>query len=196
MPPMHNADFLPQERLLALGFAYLGKNVRLHSTCVLVGCDKISIDDDARIDPFCIISASELVEIGAYSHIAANVALMGASGISIASFCGVSHGARILSASDDFKAGALLGPQIPDEFRSVRTGRVIIERHGCVGANSVVLPGTKINEGATVGALSLVRGELSPWTVYGGIPAQPVGERDQVGTLDAERRFLASRRRA
>jgi acetyltransferase-like isoleucine patch superfamily enzyme len=190
---MRNASFLSQDALKALGFATLGKAVLIHETCVLVRCDRIAIGDNVRIDPFCVLSAGESLEIGSNSHIAANVALMASRGISIGEFCGVSHGARVLSASDDFKAGALLGPQIPDEFRVVNSGHVRIERHGCVGANCVVLPGSTVREGATVGALSLILGEIEPWTVNAGVPARPVAKRDRDGVLRAEAAFYAKR---
>jgi acetyltransferase-like isoleucine patch superfamily enzyme len=187
---VRNASFLTRAALENLGFASLGKDVLIHETSVLVGCDRISIGDKARIDPFCVVSAREPVSIGAYTHIAAHVGLLGAYGITIEDFVSVSHGARIFSASDDFKAGALIGSQVPDELRAVRSGRVVIERHGCVGANCVVLPGARLREGATVGALSLVRGELEPWTVNAGVPAKPVAKRDRDGVLRAEALLL------
>jgi acetyltransferase-like isoleucine patch superfamily enzyme len=46
-----------------------------------------------------------------------------------------------------------------------------------VGAHSVVLPGVRLAEGAAVGALSLVKGSLEPWSVYGGVPARSLGPR-------------------
>jgi len=181
-----NADFFSEEELARLGFASLGRNVRLHPSCVIVGCEKISIADNVRIDPFCVITAGVEIYIGSHVHISSCVILSGTHGITIEDFGCVSHGARILSASDDFKAGALLGPQVPEEFRAVRSARVVIERHACVGANSVVLPGARLREGSTVGALSLVRGELEPWTVNAGVPTKPVAMRDREGVLRAE----------
>lgn len=185
-----NADYLSDDELKSLGFASLGRNVRLHPSCVIVGCGQISIADNVRIDPFCVITAGASVHIGSYVHVSSYALLSGTHGITIEDFACVSHGARILSASDDFTAGALLGPQVPDDLRAVQTGRVFIERHACVGANSVVLPGARMCEGSTVGALSLVRGELAPWTVNAGVPAKAIAKRDREGVLRAEALLL------
>ena len=99
---MRNAAFLTPDQLAALNFASVGEGTLIHETCVLVGCEQISIGAHVRIDPFCILSAREPVRIGQYVHIAGHCLLAGGEGISIDDFAGISHGVRILSASDDF----------------------------------------------------------------------------------------------
>ena len=64
-----------------------------------------------------------------------------------------------------------------------------LRRQGLAGANSVVLPGAKVGEGATVGALSLVAESLEEWTVNAGVPARRRGDRDQSAVLAAASRF-------
>jgi dTDP-4-amino-4,6-dideoxy-D-glucose acyltransferase len=76
---------------------------------------------------------------------------------------------------------------VPADLRRVVEGRIEIGRHSVIAANSVVLPGTVVKDGAMLGALSLARGTLEPWTVYAGIPARAVGLRDKGVTLDAEK---------
>ncbi len=191
---MRNAAYLSREALESLGFAALGEDVLIHETCVLVRCDRISIGDNVRIDPFCVLTAGESVEIGSHCHVSTHVSLMGTSGISIKDFSCVSLGARVLSASDDLLADTLIGSQFDDEFRKIKSGRVLLNRHTSIGANSVVLPGAVVGEGATIGALSLVRGGIAPWTVSAGVPAKQVGQRDRDSVLRAEAAFfLASR---
>jgi acetyltransferase-like isoleucine patch superfamily enzyme len=48
---------------------------------------------------------------------------------------------------------------------------VKIEDHVFIGANSVVLPGTRIGHHSVVGALSVVRGEYDPYSLIAGAPA-------------------------
>ncbi len=187
-----NAGFLTAEELSALDFACLGKDVLIHSTCVLVNCRAMSIGDGVRIDPFATLSASHSIRIGRYVHVAAQCVIMGSAPIVIDDFAGLSHGARILSASDDFQGGALIGPTVPARFRNVDAREVRLERHAVVGSGTVVLPGCVIGEGATVGALSLVNKSLQPWSVYLGNPARRIGPRDRDGVLAAERAFLES----
>ena len=188
----HNAEFLSQDQLNDLGFAALGRDVRIHATCVLVNCQRISIGDQVRIDPFCILSPGDTLTIGSYVHIAAHCVLIGSSAISLDDFAAVSHGGKILSASDDFRGGCLIGPTVPDEYRNVDSRPVRLARHALTGAGTVLLPGTELGEGTTVGAMSVAKGVLAPWTVYAGCPARKVADRDRDGTLDAERRFLGS----
>ncbi|MES2495513.1 MAG: acyltransferase [Pseudomonadota bacterium] len=187
-----NAAFLTPEDLAELDFAFLGDNVLIHSTCVLVNCQRMSIGDGVRIDPFCVLSAGESLAIGDYVHIAGHCVLMGAAAISLGDFAGLSHGVKILSASDDFVGGSLIGPSIPDAFRSVDARPVALDRHVVIGAGSLVLPGSTLGEGATIGSLSLVKGQVEPWTVSAGSPARKVRDRDRAGVIDAEKRFRQS----
>lgn len=183
---MRNARFLTGAELIELGFAEMGENVLIHHSVVLVGAERMRLGSNIRIDPFCVISASEEVTIGTHVHIAAHVLLSGVAGITLHDFSGVSHGAKILSASDDFSAGVLTGPTVPADLRKLHAARVVIGRHAVIGANSVVLPGAQVGDGAMVGALSLARGALEAWTVHAGVPARAVGVRDKAGVLRAE----------
>jgi acetyltransferase-like isoleucine patch superfamily enzyme len=183
---MRNARFLTAEELMKLDFAEIGENVLIHETVVLVGTEKMRFGSNIRIDPYCVISADEDLLIGSHVHIAADVLLSGGAGITLSDFAGISHGAKLLSASDDFTAGALTGPTVSADLRNVQAARIVIGRHAVIGANSVVLPGTQVEEGAMVGALSLARGTLEAWKVHAGAPARVVGDRDKEGVLRAE----------
>jgi galactoside O-acetyltransferase len=183
---LRNARFLTGAELDRLGFAEIGENVLVHESAVLVGAERIRFGSNVRVDPFCVISAGEMMSIGSHVHIAAHVLLSGGGGITLHDFSGISHGTKLLSASDDFSAGVLTGPTVPDDLRNVRAEAIVIGRHAVVGANSVVLPGARVEEGATVGALSLARGTLEAWKVHAGVPARIVGNRDREGVLRGE----------
>jgi acetyltransferase-like isoleucine patch superfamily enzyme len=189
---VRNAWFLSTEDLAGLGFAEMGENVLIHESVVLVGVERMRFGSHIRIDPFCIISAGD-VSIGSHVHIAAHVLLSGAAGITLHDFSGISHGAKLLSASDDFFAGVLTGPTVPVEFRNVTAAPIVIGRHAVIGANSVVLPGTQMQDGAMLGALSLARGTLEAWKVHAGTPARVVGGRDEEGVLRAEANLIQRR---
>lgn len=186
---MRNARFLGPEELHDLNFAEIGEHVLIHETVVLVGAEKMRLGSNVRIDPYCVISAAEEVSIGSYVHIAAHVLLSGSAGIILHDFAGVSHGAKLFSASDDFTGGALTGPTVPVFLRNVHAAGIVIGRHAVIGANSVVLPGTQVEEGAMVGALSLARGTLEAWKIHAGAPAKVVADRNKEGVLRAEAKF-------
>ena len=189
---MRNAAFLTEEQLKDLGFAEVGDHVLIHETAVLVGVENMRIGSYVRIDPFCLISAGkEEVVIGSHVHLAAHVLLSGGAGITLHDFAGVSHGAKLLSRSDDFNAGVLTGPTVPAELRRVQADRITLGRHAIIGANAVILPGTVVGEGATVGALSLARGDLEAWKVHAGVPARVVASRDRDGVLRSEEALRA-----
>ena len=56
-------------------------------------------------------------------------------------------------------------------------GDVVIEDDVWIGAGVVVLPGTIIRRGAVIAAGAVVRGDVSPYSIFGGIPARQIGMR-------------------
>lgn len=53
-----------------------------------------------------------------------------------------------------------------------RTGPVVIRRGAMIGANTTVLPGVEIGEGAVVSAMSLVNKDVPPGALAGGVPVR------------------------
>lgn len=186
---MRNHEYLTRDELSRLGFAAVGDDVRIHPSCVLVGCGRMSIGSHVRIDPFCIITIGTRLTIGDHVHVAGHATLAGAGAIALGDHANVSHGAKLLSSSDLFAAGGIAGPLIPDAYRRVDHAAVTVGRHAIVGAGAVLLPGALLAEGAALGALSMLKRETQPWTVNAGVPARAVGRRDREGVLDMERAY-------
>lgn len=46
-----------------------------------------------------------------------------------------------------------------------------------IGANSVLLPGGLLAEGACLGAASMLNSKTETWSIYGGVPARRIGPR-------------------
>jgi len=67
-----------------------------------------------------------------------------------------------------------------------------VGRRSWIASHAIVLPGTSIGEGAVVAAGAVVHGDVAPWTIVAGNPAQPVAERprDSQQRLVPYRRFL------
>jgi acetyltransferase-like isoleucine patch superfamily enzyme len=61
-----------------------------------------------------------------------------------------------------------------------KTG-IYIEDDVWIGANSVVLPGVRIGEGAVVGAGSVVTRDVPPYCIYAGNPARLIRRRERGG---------------
>lgn len=185
-----NAVFLSEAEVAQIGFAKVGRGPKIHPSCVFVVADKISLGDNVRIDPFCVITAAEPLRIGGNVHIGSHCSIVAAAGVDISDFASVSHGVRLFSESDDLAASALIGAQVPRALRVIKSGQIRLAAHSCIGASAIVLPGVTVGEGAVVGALSLVRADLEPWSVNAGVPSRQVGRRDRSAVLSLSRALI------
>lgn len=183
---------LSREQIREMGFAHVGANPRLSDKASYYSCARISIGDNVRIDDFCVLSAGEGgIDLGSHIHIAVYSLLIGAARIVMQDFSGLSSRVSVYSSSDDYSGASMTNPTIAAEFTHVVHGEVTIGRHVIVGAGSVVLPGVTLEEGAAVGALSLVTKDCKSFGIYSGVPARHIRPR-QRHLLELEQRFLAS----
>jgi putative colanic acid biosynthesis acetyltransferase WcaF len=56
-------------------------------------------------------------------------------------------------------------------------GPVVIGDHAYLGSRVTVLPGVTIGRGAVVASGAVVTGDVAEFTIVGGVPARPIGER-------------------
>lgn len=184
-------SFLDAEELSRLGLRSVGGCVKISRRAVFHGAERISIGNDSRIDDFCVLSAGlDGIELGANVHLGVMVSLIGSAAIRIGDFSGLSARASVFSASDDFSGDWLTGPTVPAAYRNVTSAPVVIGRHVIIGAGCVVLPGTTIEDGAAIGALSLVKGHLKRFRKFAGVPAKDFAPRsDQLLALEGRLRW-------
>jgi galactoside O-acetyltransferase len=174
----YGGRFLDSGELKSLGINRVGRDVAVHSTCVLVGLENISIGDRVRVDPFsCLIAGTGRIEIGSHVHIASHVFLSGGEGIEIGDFSSFSRGVTIYTRNEDYSGLALTNPTIPLKYLRLTAGPVAVGRHAVVGAMTVVFPRVTIGEGSATGALSLIKDDIEPWGIYAGVPARRLRER-------------------
>lgn len=60
-----------------------------------------------------------------------------------------------------------------------RVGPVVIRRRATIGANSTLLPGVIVGEGATVSAMSLVNRDIPAGELWGGVPVRRLRGADE-----------------
>lgn len=173
-----NARFLEGEALAALGLGAWGSNVKVHPFAVIPNPQAVFLGSNVRIDAFTVLSAKE-IHVGAYTHIAAGVSIVGQSPCVIGQFCGISHGSRIFTSTDDLTANTLTNPLVPSDMCAVRSERVHIESHCIVGAMSVVMPGVRMGKGAILGVHGYVKEEIPAFEIWGGIPAKMLKPRSR-----------------
>ena len=165
---MQSSFYLPEE-LSLIGFKSIGQNVLISRYARFYGIENIEIGNNVRIDDFCILSGK--IKFGSYIHISAYTAIYGKFGVIMDDYSGLSPRCTIFSASDDFSGDHLIGPMVDPNFTHVSGGVVSIGKYSQLGSGCIVFPGVTINEGVTVGAMSLVLQNLDPWKIYKGIPA-------------------------
>ena len=193
--PLDKGYYTEQE-LAQLGFAAYGVDVKISRNCTIIGATNVRLGSHVRIDDYVVIAAaSGSLELGSYVHVATGAYLGCAGGITMADFSGISQGAKIYSASDDYSGTSLTNPTIPKKYLMVDVAPVVLGRHAIVGAGSIVLPGSILSDGTAVGAMTLIKRGFRTvdWSVYFGAPARKVADRSKA-ILEAEAALMAEAR--
>ena len=161
-----------------MGFASVGRNVKVSKNNTIIGLDKIYIGSNVRIDAYCtIVTGKEKINIGSYVHIACDVHISGTYGFKTDDFTFIAAGSKIYTGTDDYVGPYFVNPTLPDKYLNMITGSVHFKRYSGLGCNCVVLPGVTLGEGAVMGAGSLTSKDLPAWGVYTGVPAKLFKER-------------------
>ncbi len=178
---------LTQAQLEQIGFASIGKNVRISAKASIYGASRISIGDNVRIDDFVVLSAGAGgIEIGSHIHLAVFCSLIGAGKIVLEDFCNFSSRVSIYSSNDDYSGEWMTNPCVPAEFTNVTHGTVHVGAHTIIGSGSVVLPNVHIGKGCSIGALSMVGKDCEAFGIYAGVPAKFIKKRsDKLLELEA-----------
>jgi putative colanic acid biosynthesis acetyltransferase WcaF len=88
----------------------------------------------------------------------------------LASHAIVSQGAYLCGATHDYN-----DPKFPVVPLPMRLGR-----YAWVAARACVSPGVNLGDGAILGLASVATKDLEPWSIYAGVPARKVKERERI----------------
>lgn len=181
--------YLSDEALRAMGFASLGRDVKISDRAAIYNADQMRIGDYSRIDDFCVVSGR--VEIGRNVYIGPFALIAGGSpGVIFEDFTTLAYRVQVFSQSDDYSGTTMANPTVPKAYKSEYFAAVRLGRHSIVGAGSTVMPGVMLAEGTSVGAASLVTKSTEAWSIYAGSPARRLRDRSR-DLLDLERAYLA-----
>jgi acetyltransferase-like isoleucine patch superfamily enzyme len=184
---------------------YLGENVLLEVGVYLQNPGFISIDDNAWIDRNVILLAGHddsrrekvrrgedgrvepgCVHVGKNIHIGPYCILSGISGgIFLSDDCGISANAKLYAFTHHFRSQAHPGdasfrfnPRVAQERQCLIEGPIYLGANTGVALNSVILPGTSIEENCFVAINSVVGpGRFEPNSLIAGQPAKRIGRR-------------------
>lgn len=174
-----------------MGFASIGENIQISDRASFYNTPNITLGNNVRIDDFCVLSAGlGGINIGNHIHIGVYSSLIGAGRISLSDFCNISSRVSIYSSNDDYSGMAMTNPTLPSQYTCVTHADVLLEKHVIIGCGSVILPGTILEEGVAVGALSLVAKNCEAFGIYAGNPARRIKERKR-DLLELEKSFLS-----
>ena len=170
-----------------------GKNVIIGKTVRIRYPELVEIGDDVIIDDFTYISTA--LKLDSNVHIASGCKIIGGreAVVKFGQYSTLAPNVVVAAGSDDYLAG-IATPMIPLDYKGrVEVTEISFGKHCIVGANSTVLPGAQFNDGSSVGAQSLVKGELSSWVLYAGVPARPIKERNKEQILLLEAQYLENK---
>ena len=127
----------------------------------------------ASIDPTAVVYGGYQVRsaaglrIGPHSNIGDGAILDARGGLTIGENVNFSTGVHIWTAQHAWNSTGFDYEKAP----------VVIGSHAWIGPRVTILPGTRIGEGAVVAAGAVVRGDLEPYGLYGGVPARRLADR-------------------
>lgn len=180
--------FLTEEQINAIGFKYIGDNVKISDKAAIYNPDLISIEDNSRVDDFCLLSGN--IKIGKNVHVAAYCNLAGGElGIEMEDFSGLAYGCHVFTQSDDYSGETMTNPTVPKKYKKETYKKVHIGKHVIVGTKSIILPGVNVAEGCSVGAMTMLTKSTQPWGIYFGIPAKRIKERKR-DLLELESEYI------
>ena len=164
--------YLSHSELSELPFGRVGRHVYISRSAVITHPERLYIGNRVRIDDFTLITGSGQVTLGNNVHIGTSVTVNASVSVSIGDFSGLAAGVKLFTTDDDYGGDYLTGPTVPQHLSNITAAKVVIGRHCVVGSNSVILPASFLEDGVVIGALSLVKGRMSEWGIYGGVPVR------------------------
>ena len=141
---------------------------------------KVSRGRQVVISPLASFANGQNIVLGDGSRIGANCYLWAGPGAG-----------RIVLGRD-----VMLGPQVmisasnyrfndgsPVTAQAMKEADILIGRDVWIGYGAVILAGAEIGDGCIIGAGSVVRGRIEPFSILGGNPAQLIGRREDISHL-------------
>jgi len=163
--------YYQKQRLGYLGSkVYIEKNVgllRFPKNIVLK--DNIIIKEGARI---CSCNETAKIQIGVNTTVGYHTFIFASQQIIIGGDCLIAPFVYIVDSDHGFKKSSKINQQ------SNQTAPIIIGNDVWIGTGAKILKGVTIGDGAIIAAGALVKDDVLPYTIVGGIPAKFIGERD------------------
>ena len=119
----------------------------------------------------CPCNAGARVSVGARTTIGFHTIVYASESIEIGDDCMVAPFVYVVDSDHGMDRTRPMNRQ-PNLTAPVRIGADV-----WIGAHAVVLKGVTVGDGAVIAAGSVVREDVAPWAIVGGVPARVIGER-------------------
>ena len=139
---------------------------------------EIKIGEKTRIDAFVKIKAAGglgNITIGSNCVINSNSTLYIGNGIKIGDDSMIGSNVVFAPTNHEFRD---INTLIRNQGFMPSKGGIIIGSDVWIGSGCVILDGTEIGTGSVIGALSLIRGKIPPYSIAGGNPLKIFGSRE------------------
>ncbi len=134
--------------IVKLSGVVIGKNTRINMGVRLYDPNNIVIGEDCVVGEGVVLDGRDKLIIGDHVDIASEV--------------------MIYNSQHDINS---------DKFEAV-SSPVAVGDYVFIGPRAILLPGVTVGEGAIIAAGAVVTKDVEPYTIVGGVPAKPIGERN------------------
>lgn len=138
---------------------------------IIIG-DGVHIDSFVKIKP---VGGTGDVIIGENTFINSGVVIYSGNGVCIGKNVLIAANCTLAAVNHEYHSKF---KRIVDQKFAPSKGGIVIKDDVWIGANSVILDGSIIEEGVVVGAHSLIRGRLESYSIYAGNPLKIIGRRE------------------
>jgi acetyltransferase-like isoleucine patch superfamily enzyme len=150
----------------------IGPNVALRGNSALAPA--IDLRAGCLIQDGAVLNASEgRIEVGERTWVGPYVVIYGNGGVQL--------GADVMIAAHSCLTSVGHGHaelSRPMMQQPIEVAPIVVEDDVWIGMNCTILPGVRIGRGAIVAAGALVRRDVAPYEIVGGVPARTLGRRE------------------
>lgn len=153
-------------------FKHCGQNVYIGNFTIFTNPAEVSIGDNVRIDPFCLITTA--LETGNNIQICSHAVLGGGARhkITLGNWNFIGYGSKLFCASEDYSGEGGPVNEFWNKQNTIYRGDIKFNDYAGVASDVIVMPKVELPEGCTIGAKSFVYSSkgLKPYAVYIGGP--------------------------
>jgi acetyltransferase-like isoleucine patch superfamily enzyme len=151
----------------------VGRGSRIHRCSITASGAGIELGESVEIQEGAVLNAHDgKISMGDHTALGPYVVMFGYGSISLGNYSAIAAHSTIVASNHNYS-----DRHTPFRLQGSTGKGICIEDDVWIGANCVVLDGVTIGKGAVVAAGAVVRNNVAPYAVVGGVPARLLKER-------------------